>query len=459
MIDTRENSLGSALAGSGLCATLVLAVVETIARGTPAALSIGVYLLTVPFLLRLIGRQQMLFLAACAASGGALWAAGEFRSLERALSQGVGLGVLLVALIWLRFAAKRSTSLAQVSRAVASQRRSARHLGLGMASHFIGILLNVGIFGLMAPLVSEARASLVDKRDMALSVLRGFGFTMLWAPTAAAQVVITSVVPGVTWHQLAPRAAGMAMSLIAVSWFSNWWMARGTPAPLATGVAVQPLSILVMVGNITAMIALILALHIGFSYSLTISVTLSSLLIATLWVIAQEVRRGDRGLASALARHLTVYVRQDLARGAPEVVTLSAAGFLGISISALIPGVWLDAIMVPLARQGDLLYVTVTLLVPFISAIGLNPLVSASIIGGSFAAIPPEHLEPAMLAFALASGWAVAYGISPFTTGAVVLGQSLGVRAETIVWRWNGRFTLLVLAYAAAVVWVVSVAG
>lgn len=444
-----------ALAGTALLLTLLAALGETLARGAPSLLSAGLYVAALPLLLPFLRRQQLVFLAACVGSAALVAAQGRTAALERALVQSVGLGTLMVALVWLRLAAGRSSALAEVSRSVAGQPRGVRHLALALASHFIGVLLNVGTFGLMAPLVAEARAAPADERDMALAVLRGFGFTMLWAPTAAAQVVITAVVPDVTWDALAPRAATMAMSMIALSWIYAAVAHRGLPPREGRSqpLAARPVAALALL--IAAMVGLILALHMAGGYGLTASVTLAALAVGTLWMAAQARNRGEpsgRSIAALAAR----YRRSDLARSAPEVVTLGAAGFLGITVAALIPDPWLEAAVAPFADHTLLLYLAVTLVVPAVSAVGFNPLVAASLIGGSFAAIPAGHVEPETLAFALASGWAVAYCISPFTTGAVVLAAALRIRPETLCWRWNGRFCLVALAYALAMVTVVA---
>ncbi|MBZ8135408.1 hypothetical protein [Afifella sp. IM 167] len=442
---------------AGLClfATLLLALAETLTRGGPGTGAVAAYLVALPLMLPFLRRQQLVFLALCTLAGIALFAQGKETELWHALTQSVALAVLLAALVWLRLAAMRSRSLAGISRAVAEQKRSVRHLGLALASHFTGILLNVGVFGLMAPLVAGSNAPPADKKDMALAVNRGFGVTMLWAPTTAAQAVITSVVPGISWEELALRTSAMAFSLILLSWLFSSWEHRKLPAPARSGEKLQPGALAYILGIIALMVALILALHASGGYSLTSSVALAAPFVATAWMLVQAYRHGENP-AQVVGTGLRAYVGRELAGAAPELVTLGAAGFLGIAISALIPQAWMEAVVPPLADYQLVLYLTVTLLVPLFSAFGLNPLVAASLIGGGFAAIPAGHFEPLTLAFALASGWAVAYGVSPFTTGAVVLANALATRPEVITRQWNRPFTFFALAYACAVVAVMA---
>ncbi|MBN9890024.1 hypothetical protein [Salipiger abyssi] len=99
-----------------------------------------------------------------------------------------------------------------------------------------------------------------------------------------------------------------------------------------------------------------------------------------------------------------------------------------------------------------LLYPAIALAMAVLSAAGLNPLVAASLIGGAFGAIPPELTEPYFLAFSLAAGWGVAYGISPFTTGTVVLASMLGASPNALAWRCNGAFSLAALAFVLAII-------
>ena len=440
------------IAGVGLASMLAAGLGEILVQGRPSLITVFCFLVTLPFLFHFLARQQRLFVALCGIAALLLVLQGSVGDLRRALVQSAGLAMLLVALVWLRVAAMRSRSLTIVSRSVAQQPRAVRHFGLALAAHLIGILLNVGIFGLMAKLVSDAKAAGGDERDMALSILRGFGFTMLWAPTAAAQVVITAVVPGVTWETLAPRAAVMAMSLIALSWLFScgFGRRRGENQPRPQPIDISALGVMLVV--ITSMIAAVLAFHSYGDYGLMVSVTLASLLVGTLWVLAQRVGRRDDEADVGLRRRLSGFVGYELSAAAREIMTLSGAGFLGIAVSVLIPQSWLNAVVSPLADHSLLLYLAVTVAVPAISAAGLNPLISASLIGGGFAAIPPDHLEPAKLAFALASGWAVAYGVSPFTTGAIVLSQALRRSPEVLALRWNGPFTIFALIYVCFVV-------
>lgn len=440
------------VAGIALTVTIAIALAEIVVVGRPSGVSVAAYLVCLPLIAPFLRRQQLIFVALCVAVAVLMLLEGKTAEFWRALGQSVGLAVLLASLVWLRIAARQSKALSEVSRGVAGMSRTFRHAGLALASHFIGILLNVGLFGLLAPLVAQAKAAPEDERDMALSVLRGFGFTMLWAPTAAAQVVITSVVPGVTWDQLAPRAFTMAMSLIALSWLYSRYVHRALPQRRAA--SAEPFkwrAIGELTALIVSMVVLIVVLHVIGGYSLTSVVTVAGLLIATIWSALQAFGAGAP-VAASVARQFSSYVHRDLAIAVPEIVTLGAAGFLGIAASAVIPQPWIEAVVGPLSDHLLILYLVVTCLVPALSALGLNPLVAASLIGGSFAAIPAGHLEPDKLAFALATGWAVAYGISPFTTGAVVIGGTLGVRPEVLTWRWNGPFTLIALAYGATVV-------
>ncbi|MBN9885868.1 hypothetical protein [Salipiger abyssi] len=337
------------LAGAGLgltmVATLAAMLIPTLPRGVPILL----YLCTLPLLAPHLRRQHAVFLTVCALLAGALSLRGQWPELARALWQSAGLASLIVSLLLLRVSASQSPALVRLARDVAAMPRGRRDLGLSLAAQFIGLLLNVGLFGLLAPMIAASGAPALERRRMALAVLRGFGPTMLWAPTAAAQVVITTVVPGVTWSGLVPMTFSMAMALILLGWLFSLLERRlvpGTP-PRARDTVLDRAALAEVVTLVAVMVAVIVGLHALLGFPLLVGVMIASLLIFVLWT-AMQARSARAPVASAVLGGIRQCLDSRFAAGAPEIMILGAAGFMAAAIPPLVPEVWLDAVMLPL---------------------------------------------------------------------------------------------------------------
>lgn len=440
-------------AGVGLGLTMAVTLAAMLSPALPRGLAIAAYLCTLPLLVPLLRRQHAVFLGICVLLGAALALRGQWSALSRALWQSAGLASLIVSLVLLRVSAAQSPALVRLARDVAAMPRGRRDLGLSLAAQFIGLLLNVGLFGLLAPMIARSGAPELEKRRMALAVLRGFGPTMLWAPTAAAQVVITTVVPGITWAGLAPMTFSMAMALILLGWLFSLAERRlvpGTP-PRSRNTRPDRAALVEVAALVAVMFAVIVALHVVLDFPLLVGVMIASLLIFGLWTLLQA-RRARLPAAGAVLDSARQCIETRFAAGASEIMTLGAAGFMAAAIPPLVPEAWLDAVMLPLSERRVLLYPAISLAIAAFSASGLNPLVAASLIGGAFTAIPPDLTEPYLLAFSLAAGWGVAYGISPFTTGTVVLASMLGTTPNALAWRFNGAFSLVAMSFVLATV-------
>lgn len=439
-------------AGIGLSATMCLTLAAMLVPGMPTGPAIVAYMLTLMLVLPFLRRQHVIFLVICVALGTALVLRGQWPELWRALWQSVGLASLIVSLILLRTTAQQSEALSRIARDVANLPRGARDLGLSFSSQFIGILLNVGLFGMLAPMIAQSGASRLEKVRMSLAILRGFGPAMLWAPTLAAQVVITTVVPGVTWAGLAPMTFTMAMAMIILGWLFSLLERRfhpgDPPRPSETHFSGHALA---EVGALIAvMVVIILGLHVLAGLGLLAAVMVASLALFVIWT-TRQARGGPMSPGAVLLSNTQHCIGTRLAAGAHEVLTLGAAGFMAAAITPLIPPAWLDAAMLPLSQYRLVLYPSVAVAIAGFSAIGLNPLVAASLIGGAFSAIPPDLLEPHLLAFSLASGWGVAFGVSPFTTGTVVLASVLQISSRRLAWSWNGACSIFLLTFVVLV--------
>jgi len=147
-----------------------------------------------------------------------------------------------------------------------------------------------------------------------------------------------------------------------------------------------------------------------------------------------------------------------LASQRTEIIILATAGFIGGAASGLLPyetmGQWL--------RQLPLAYLALPLMVFWIvigfGYVGVNPVISVSIIGTLIAQPEAFGIEPLFLGVVYLCCWSLTAQLSPFTASNLLLGSIAGVNSTVIVNQWNRRFAVaamlggsIAIAIAAAI--------
>lgn len=122
---------------------------------------------------------------------------------------------------------------------------------------------------------------------------------------------------------------------------------------------------------------------------------------------------------------------------------LTTAGFIG-SLGAGLVAPWMEAAGVDLAAvPAPLLLLSIVWLLPVTGQIGMNPILTLSLIGPLLPPAEAIGLSPAAFVLALTSGWALSGASSPFTATTLLVGRLGGVSARHVGLRWNGLFTIL----------------
>ena len=172
---------------------------------------------------------------------------------------------------------------------------------------------------------------------------------------------------------------------------------------------------------------------------------LASPLVTAVWIALQA-----RGPAIDSARlRIAAIVRQSLPSGAPEAVTLAAAGYLGVVVAALVNPAQLAAALPLLNSANPLMYVALMAIVPLASNLALPSIVTVTFLGSLFSALPANGLNPDLIACALLWGWGLNLTASPFGGVPLILGRITGIAGTTLSWRWNGLFSLLLFGWCS----------
>jgi len=272
-------------------------------------------------------------------------------------------------------------------------------------------------------------------------------------------LVVVSILPDMTWEGILPYGLASGAGLMLLGWLvqtyadpkigpvEGWvWESRLDWRPI--------LGLVTIVGGIFIGI-LLLRRGIGSSISEAVIVVLP--LASLFWMLLQSLHRAG-GLIPRMGWRLRQLMAHTLASQRTEIIILATAGFIGGAASGLLPyetmGQWL--------RQLPLAYLALPLMVFWIvigfGYVGVNPVISVSIIGTLIAQPEAFGIEPLFLGVVYLCCWSLTAQLSPFTASNLLLGSIAGVNSTVIVNQWNRRFAVaamlggsIAIAIAAAI--------
>lgn len=363
----------------------------------------------------------------------------------------------VVALSMLRLPAYRSRLVRRCGQSMLLQPPSRRYPILSLGSALFGIILNIGVLNLFAAMIeksntlnaAQGRAWIqhARQRRMMLALLRGFSLAPLISPMGIGVAVVLSSLPKVTWLQLAPYILGAAALIFLAGWAVDYLTGPHPPANKAyVTPSLRPLA------QFSVLLIGIVALVFSIAWLLALRLPIAALLGAPsgalLWLAWQRRRLGFGGLPAAM----TAVHRQLpwlLSPSANEIVVLGAAGYLGHLCVGLVDTQQLAPLLVVLDPLGTLNAVLAMLMVVGLAQIGVNPIVTVTLLVGLLPTLGIEGLTPELIGASLMVGWALALMSSPMTASMLILSRFTGVPATRIGYRWNGRFLIVAIPLLA----------
>ena len=363
----------------------------------------------------------------------------------------------VVALSMLRLPAYRSRLVRRCGQSMLLQPPSRRYPILSLGSALFGIILNIGVLNLFAAMIeksntlsaAQGRAWVREARQrrMMLALLRGFSLAPLISPMGIGVAVVLSSLPQVTWPQLAPYILGAAALIFMAGWAVDYFTG---PHPPANKTYVTPS--LRPLAQFSVLLIGIVALVFSIAWLLELRLPIAALLGAPtgalLWLAWQRRRLGYGGLPAAI----TAVHRQLpwlLSPSANEIVVLGAAGYLGHVCVGLVDTQQLAPLLAVLDPLGTLNAVLAMLMVVGLAQIGVNPIVTVTLLVGLLPTLGIDGLTPELIGASLMVGWALALMSSPMTASMLILSRFTGVPATRIGYRWNGRFLIAAIPLLA----------
>ncbi|WFE71813.1 hypothetical protein P8S55_01700 [Halomonas sp. M1] len=370
----------------------------------------------------------------------------------------------VVALSMLRLPAYRSRLVRRCGQSMLLQPPSRRYPILSLGSALFGIILNIGVLNLFAAMIEKSNTlgaaqgrvwvREARQRRMMLALLRGFSLAPLISPMGIGVAVVLSSLHQVTWLELAPYILGAAVLIFLAGWAVDFLTGPHPPGNKTqasknhlAAPSLRPL------GQFSVLLLGIVALVFSIAWLLELRLPIAALIGAPtgalVWLAWQRRRLGYAGLpaaVSAVHRQLPWL----LSPSANEIVVLGAAGYLGHLCVGLVDTQQLAPLLTVLNQWGAFNAVLAMLMVVGLAQIGVNPIVTVTLLVGLLPQLGIEGLSPALIGASLMVGWALALMSSPMTASMLILSRFTGVPATRIGYRWNGRFLVASIPLLAA---------
>ncbi|MBN7769183.1 hypothetical protein KUV44_01820 [Marinobacter daepoensis] len=345
---------------------------------------------------------------------------------------------LVLSVMFLSAVLGRSQDLEVISRSLFRGRSMGRYLGLSVGTSTLSVPLNFGSIGLVAPMIgTQIRdgGESVATRNAARAVIRGFGASPMGSPLSVAVVMTVTLLPGLeSWSLLAWSVPFALAYLFAGACFreNEHTGHTGSFAPVnapedraqVVGSWLRFLGLAVLI----SLSAFTLNARFGFRYSQ--AVTVSCLAVAVLILLKRRLGRAGTTLPS-------------MANVSNELAIMGGASFLGGALAATAMNSLGSDFSLPGAA-----YPVIALCVPWLfylgGTVGVNPIVSATVVGGILGPVwPPEAFVG--LGLAMVTGWGITIAGTPYSANALLLERFTGYGARRAAYGWNLQYSMLFL--------------
>lgn len=417
--------------------------------------------------LRLKGRIFLFLSIGLAIAAEAVLADAQ-ETLATALSRAAFVATLYTALGFLREAAETSPMVRRCGMFLAAQQPGRRYLALTAGGQVFGLILNFGVIPLLGAMINTSVGNGDDwrthlrRRRMLTAVLRGFSGILAWSPLTVSLAVVSSSLPMMEWSSFAPWGLGTAVMLLGLGWIFDRTI-RPVNRSLAPSQWVRPegswSSTLPIIGLVLLVFGLGAAWTEATGVKLVLGVMTAAPVAAAVWLFLQyhSVTAGLGRTLVKTGRRLVEHAQVRFPSYRLEVTLLASAAFVGNLIAALLPPDLIRSLVTVAPVPPWVLIAGLAWIVVLAGQLGMNPVLSVTILSG---ALPPPDvlgLPPVVVALALTGAWAVTANTSPFSAATLVTGQMAGVTAETVGRRWNGLYAILSLALLSA--WIATAAA
>lgn len=391
--------------------------------------------------------QQISGLVLAGLGVAALAAAGDWQSgLLEGISRSRVFLVLFFAVSWMQWPVSRSPALRATRATIVSQPPGRRFAFLTGGVHLLGSVLNLAGLGLLTTIVEKPGTDPALRKRLTLALMQGFTSASCWSPFYIGTIVVLIALPALTWRDLAPWGAGMAIVLMTGSWglaqFSANRSGAGAEAPdaipLEAGQGLRTIALL------ASLIGIVMVLVDVLDVPIPVILGIVAPPFALIWYASHKS-------AVHPFRELTLRAATALPGLRNETLLFVAANIFGIGVGALIPAAATAEFVASAIPFPDLRIVALILVFVATSAAGLHAVI---VVISLSAVLPPSALGlPDLIVGLTYMGcWGMSTMISPFSGTTLFMSRATGVPAHVIGWRWSPPLVGVSSALIAATV-------
>lgn len=394
-----------------------------------------------------------------------LWLSGKINGqvIAAGIDRAAFFAFFLTSLAVLRESAKSSSLVHKCGKVLVHQPPARRYMLLAFGSHIFSVMLNIGALNVLGTMVRRAtrlsadseaqRIGAIRSRRMLTATLRGFCGVPLWAPTSVTMLLVLSGIPQLSWEQYAPL--GLVWALLFILWGAVLdWLAHPRPRnePAAGGDLTQLIPLV-------ALVALIPGLAYGLSWltgvALFPTLLMCAPVIGLVWIWQQYRGRPIAVKAGLLIRRMKHSFPQTFTNQRNEIVLFTSSGFIGVILIPLIDPVAASALLIQANVSNATLMVGISLVMVCCSFIGINAIITVTLMLGALQQIPDLTVSPLVQASVISITWAVFAGASPFTASLRFISSFSDISPLRFGVVWNGWFNASVLAIMYLILYLV----
>lgn len=370
------------------------------------------------------------------------------QNLGHAIENAAVVGAYFCALSALQFSASRAPSVRNAGQFIASQPPGKRYLALTFGTQVFSTLLGYGsisLLGGLATAYAKQEKDLIIRlhrtRRMLVAIQRGFVSVLPWSPLSFSIVVIISLIPSVSWSELA--LPGLISSLILASvglaldaLFKPRLAQHVTASPPAgTWFSLLPLGMLFIL-----LATIVMGLYFLTGVRVVGIVLVVVPFVALIWLGYQNDGQ-DKGIS--FRKNLPHFIFEELPSYRNELVLLMMAGFIGTVGSPLMSPMLVDVYDAISVLPAWVALIGVLWIIPICGQLGMNPILVVALLVPLLPSPEVMGYSPSAFGVALTSGWALSGATSPFTANTVLIGRMGNVSARHVGLYWNGPYALV----------------
>lgn len=369
-----------------------------------------------------------------------------------AINRAAFMAFFLNSLSFLQHAASRSPLLLNSGRVLVHQPPGRRYLVLTFGAALFGMLLNLSTIGLLGTMIRKGvddgeneesrRIAEIRRKRMTLAMMRGFCSIPMWSPLTVTIALITAAIPGLRWAEIAVFSAPLGVAFLLLGWLLDRRAYTHRAPPPAQG-APSLAGLLPLLALAIAVPSIAYALSHLLATSMIVALLLALPVISAAWLWLQE--RATPRAPARVAREIVTQVLPALPNMRTEITLFSCSAFLGVLISNIIDTEALGHTITALGLSSGVTLAISAWLIVGLSMIGVNPIVSVTILAGTLPKLAALAIDPVAVGVMLVSVWTISVNSTPYSTAVRLSSRMIDRDPTEVGLRWNGRYAFLML--------------